>query len=225
MGENRIYLVEDDVAIAGELAERLGKWGFDCFLANDFTNIIAEFEEIAPSLVLMDISLPSFSGYHWCKEIRNLSDVPIIFLTSFSDKMNLIMAIEMGGDDYISKPFDISVLLAKIKALLRRSYGMRVKKETLEVSGVVLHLDAMKLQFGEKTLELSKNEFIILSMMMENSGQVTSKADIIERIWSKDDFIDDNTLNVNIARLRKRLKHIGLVDFIKTIKGAGYMVE
>lgn len=223
--QNRIYLVEDDHEISKQISIYLKKWGYDVKIALDFSKIYCEFVDYNPEIVLMDVSLPSFSGYHWCKEIRLKSNVPIIFLTSFTDKMNLLMAIEMGADDYITKPFDLSVLEAKIKALLRRAYGMVSKKDTLEFKDVVLNTDTIRLKYKDSELELGKNEFIILSMLMEKPNSVISKSDIMERIWNGDEFIDDNTLNVNIARLRKRLQSIGLKDFIKTVKGLGYIIE
>ena len=176
-------------------------------------------------LVILDIMLPFFNGFHWCQEIRKISKVPIIFLSSASDNMNIVMAMNMGGDDFIEKPFDLNVVTAKVQAILRRSYSFQGTMNVMEYHGAVLNLNDATLVNNDKKLDLTKNEFRILQMLLENEGRIVSRDSIITRLWESDEFIDDNTLTVNIARLRKKLEQIGLEQMIRTKKGIGYMVE
>ncbi len=218
-------IVEDDRVIARALASHLSKWNYDTRCIEDFKNIIEEFEQYDPQLVLLDIMLPFFNGFHWCQEIRKVSEVPIIFLSSANDNMNIVMAMNMGGDEFIEKPFDLHVVTAKVQAILRRSYSFQGTLNVMEYHGAVLNLNDATLVNGEQKLELTKNEFRILQMLLENAGKIVSRDSIITRLWESDEFIDDNTLTVNIARLRKKLEQIGLEQMIRTKKGIGYMVE
>jgi len=207
----KILVVEDDMTIAGALERHLSKWDYEVRSVEDFKNVMNEFVEYDPQLVLLDIALPFFNGFHWCNEIRKVSKVPIIFISSANDNMNIVMAMNMGGDEFIEKPFDLNVVTAKVQALLRRTYSFQGALNVIEHKGVLLNLNDAAVTYREKKLE--------------HAGQIVSRDDIIERLWESDEFIDDNTLTVNVARLRKRLETIGLGDMITTKKGIGYMVE
>lgn len=221
----RIMIVEDDEAIAGAIAQQLNAWGMEAYVAEHFQNVLQEFAEVSPQLVLLDIVLPFYNGYHWCTEIRKLSKVPIVFLSSASDNMNIVMAMNMGGDDFIAKPFDFNVLLAKMQALLRRTYDFGGEGSMVSCGEAILNTaDASLLYRGEK-LELSKNEYRILLTLMEHKGQVVSRDTLMERLWESDSFVDENTLTVNVTRLRRKLGAVGLFDFITTKKGMGYLIE
>lgn len=221
----KVLIVEDDEIIAKSIANYLNKWDYEVKCVFDFRKVIDEFIEFNPQLVLLDISLPFYNGYHWCNEIRKISKVPIIFISSASDNMNIIMAMDIGGDDYIVKPFDLSVLIAKVNALIRRTYSFQGQVNVLERNGVILNLNDVCVIYKDKKLELTKNDFKILQILMENSGKVVSRNEIMMRLWDSDSFIDDNTLTVNVNRLRKKLEEIGIYDFIITKKGLGYMVK
>ena len=190
-----------------------------------FKNVYGDFAEFAPHLVLMDIALPFFNGYHWCTEIRKTSKVPIIFISSMSDNMNIVMAINMGGDEFVEKPFDLNVITAKIQALLRRTYTFQEVSNTIEHKGVVLYLNDATVVYKENRLALTKNDYRILKLLMENAGNIVSRDEIMTRLWESNEFIDDNTLTVNVGRLRKKLEDIGLKDFIVTKKGIGYIIQ
>lgn len=220
----KILIVEDDEIIATLLKDNLCKWGYEVKIIDDFTKVMEEFLEFDPQLVILDITLPFYNGYYWCGEIRKVSKVPIIFASSASDNMNLIMAINMGADDFISKPFDLNVIIAKIKALLRRTYSFQGQVDILENNGVILNLGEAVLTYKDKKLELSKNEFKIMQILLENKNKVVSRDDIMKHLWKNDSFIDDNTLTVNVTRLRKKLEDIELKDFIRTKKGIGYII-
>lgn len=220
----KILIIEDDMLIAGSIEKVLNKWGFAAKHVTDFRDVTAQFAEFDPQLVLLDISLPFYNGYHWCAEIRKLSLVPIIFISSAADNMNIVMAINMGGDDFIAKPFSIDVLTAKVQALLRRSYSMQGQTHLLEHHGAVLNLSNATLTYSGQKLELTKNDFKILQLLMERKGSIVSRDAIMKCLWESDSFVDDNTLTVNIARLRKKLTDAGLDDFIATKKGLGYCV-
>ena len=220
----KIYIVEDDPVIAGAVENHLTMWGFETRVVRDFQRVLEEFTEFDPQLVLLDIGLPHRNGYFWCEEIRKRSKLPIIFLSSASDNMNIITAIDLGADDFISKPFDLPVLTAKIQAVLRRSYSLRGSVNVIEHGGALLDLSACTLSCPGGKLELTKNEFRMVQVLMENAGHVVSRNDLIARMWESDNFIDDNTLTVNMARLRRRLEEAGLPDFIVTKKGLGYLI-
>lgn len=220
----RILIVEDDEGISSAVAEQIKLWGLDSRCARDFKNITAEFSEYDPHLVLLDISLPFYNGYYWCGEIRRVSKVPIIFISSASDNMNIVMAMNMGGDDFIAKPFDMSVLTAKIQAMLRRTYDFAASVPVLEHRGALLNTGDGTLTYQGKTVELTKNEYRILLTLMESKGKTVSRERLMERLWESESFVDENTLTVNVNRLRKKLDAAGLDEFIATKFGVGYMV-
>ncbi len=220
----KILIVEDDQVIANALKKHFEKWELEARTIEDFQHILEVFVDYEPQLVLLDISLPFFNGYHWCNEIRKISKVPIIFISSSSDNMNIVMAMNMGGDDFIAKPFDLSVMVAKIQALLRRTYSFQGQANHLEHRGAILNLGDASMIYQDQKVELSKNEFKMLQILLENKGKVVSRDVIMKRLWDSDFFVDDNTLTVNIARLRKKLDEMGLNDFIATKKGIGYLI-
>ncbi len=222
--KHRVFIVEDDPVIAREVRRHLETWGFEARVISDFQRVLQEFVAFDPHIVLMDISLPFFNGYHWCREIRKNSRVPVIFISSASENMNIVMAMDMGGDDFIAKPFSLDVLTAKVQAVLRRAYEFSGASALLEYGGVVLNLGDASLTYAEKRLELTRNDFRILQTLMERPGQIVSRETIMLRLWETDSFVDDNTLTVCMARLRKKLESVGLTDFIRTRKGAGYQV-
>ena len=221
----RIYIIEDDNIIAGKIKEHMTNWGFEARCASDFRNIMGEFAEYEPHMVLLDISLPFFNGYHWCEEIRRVSKVPVIFLSSAADNMNIIMAMSMGGDDFIAKPFDMNVLVAKVQAILRRTYDFGGQTQLIEHRGALLNMSDASLLYNGKPVELTRNDYKILLTLMENRGSIVSRETLMEKLWETDCFVDENTLTVNIARLRKKLDGAGLAGFITTKKGVGYIVE
>ena len=221
----KVLIVEDDMIIAESMKNSLCQWNYETEYITDFKDVTAQFVKFDPHLVLLDISLPFFNGYHWCSEIRKISSVPIIFISSMSDNMNVIMAVNMGGDDFIAKPFDLNILVAKVQALLRRTYSFGGKMDIIEHKGIVLNLSSAMLEYENKKIELSKNEFKILQILFENIGKAISRDDIMTRLWESDSYIDDNTLTVNVTRLRKKLADAGICDLVKTKKGMGYMVE
>ena len=226
-GENmyKLLIVEDEQGISEEIKRQAENWGLEVRCAADFRNIMAEFAEFDPQLVLMDIALPFFDGYHWCSEIRKVSKVPIIFISSASDNMNIVMAMNMGADDFIAKPFDGSVLIAKVQAMLRRTYDFGGAMPVLEHKGALLNTGDGCLTYGEEKLELTKNEYRILLCLMENKGTIVSREKLMAALWATDSFVDENTLSVNVGRLRKKLEAAGLKDFIATKFGAGYIIE
>lgn len=221
----RIFLVEDDRSIADALRHQLEQWDFEVHVAENFRKVLAEFSAFQPHLVLMDIALPCYNGYHWCQEIRQVSKVPIVFLSSASDNMNLVMAIHMGGDDFIPKPFDWNVLLAKIQALLRRTYDFGGQVSVLEHREAMLNTADAVLTYHGQRIDLTKNEYRILQMLMEHKAKVVSREALMQRLWETDSFVDENTLTVNVNRLRKKLDQAGLHDFIRTKVGMGYLLE
>lgn len=221
----KIMVVEDDDTIAGVVSRHLEKWGYQAVGVQNFGEVLSEFEKQQPQLVLMDISLPFYDGFYWCSQIRKQSRVPIIFISSADDKMNLVMAIHMGADDFIAKPFVLEVLTAKIQALLRRTYDFTAEKNVISAKGVFLNLTDAVLEYEGKTCELTKNEFRILKLLMEQKGNIVSRDAIMRDLWEDESFIDDNTLTVNMTRMRKKLEGLGLSEFIRTKKGMGYLVE
>ena len=221
----RLLIVEDDAGIAGAV-EQLGKsWELETQCVSNFRNVMQEFAQFQPHIVLMDISLPFFNGYHWCSQIRLNSSVPIIFISSASDNMNIVMAMNMGADDFIAKPFDGSVLMAKVQALLRRTYDYAQTLPVIEHRGAILNTGDNTLTYDGEKISLTKNEYRTLLTLMENRGQVVSREKLMERLWETDSFVDENTLTVNINRLRRKLDTAGLTDFITTKFGVGYIVE
>lgn len=250
----RILVVEDDKVISEQIGKYLEKWGYEVETVKDFADVMGQFVACEPQLVLLDIGLPFYNGYYWCSEIRKVSQVPIIFISSASDNMNVVMAVNMGGDDFVVKPFDLEILQAKIQALLRRAYAFMTPGSVLEYQGVLLNMTDMSLSYqrmparpvqkeegiwsgrsglkGQETekgredarIELTKNEFRILQTLFEAAGGVVSRDMLMKRLWDEECFVDDNTLTVNINRLRKRLSEIGLSELIQTKKGVGYLL-
>ena len=220
----RILIIEDDRTIANVLAEHLRTWDYEVHCVTNFKNVMEDFREYEPQLVLLDIVLPLFNGFHWCQEIRKISKVPIIFLSSANDNMNIVMAMNMGGDDFIAKPFDQTVLIAKMQAMLRRTYDFAKIEHVLQCREAVLNVDDHSLTYRGEQIALSRNEYGILKILMENAGKIVSRERLMERLWETDSFIDDNTLTVNVNRLRKKLEGAGLKDFITTKFGVGYVI-
>ena len=221
----KILIIEDDLTMAQAIQKEMKMWGNDAQYVQDFKNVLETFAEFDPHLVLMDITLPFYNGYHWCSEIRKFSRVPIIFISSAADNMNIIMAMNLGADDFVAKPFDLNVLLAKIQALLRRSYDFAPTSNVLAHRGALLDLNDHTLSFNGEDIPLTKNEYRILSCLMEQKGKVISREKLMERLWETDQFVDENTLTVNINRLRKKLDSAGLIHFITTKFGVGYLIE
>ncbi len=221
----KILIIEDDRTIAGTVKSNLEKWGFEARCAENFKDIMSEFSEFSPHLVLMDIGLPFYNGFYWCSEIRKISKVPVVFLSSASDNMNIIMAMNMGGDDFISKPFDLTVLMAKIQAILRRTYDFGSETSVITHKGVMLNVADAALCYNGEKIDLTKNEYRILLTLLENKGKVVSRDLLMNKLWETDSYVDENTLTVNVSRLRKKLERSGLTDFIETRSGMGYIVE
>lgn len=221
----RILIIEDDRGIAEAIKAQAEMWELQANYVQNYRNVMAEFSEFDPHLVLLDISLPFFNGYHWCSEIRKISKVPIIFISSASDNMNIVMAINMGADDFITKPFDQSVLMAKVQAMLRRTYDFAQAVPVLEHRGAMLHTGDNTLTYQNEKISLTKNEYKILLTLMENKEKVVSREKLMEVLWDSDCFVDENTLTVNVGRLRKKLEAAGLADFITTKFGAGYIIQ
>ena len=220
----RIFIVEDDPVIAEGVAQQLGLWGLEAKCGENFRNVLEEFAAFDPHLVILDITLPFFNGYHWCSQIRQVSKVPILFLSSASDNMNIVMAMSMGGDDFVAKPFDLEVLTAKIQALLRRTYDFGAAAPLLECRGAVLDTGDNTLNYQGHKLELTRNEYRILQVLLEHKGNTVSRETLMQKLWETDSFVDENTLTVNMARLRRKLEGMGLEDFIHTKKGMGYLI-
>lgn len=220
----KILIVEDDAALANAIEEQVEALGYTALLVHDFHDILKSFTEFSPHLVLLDIMLPFFNGYHWCSEIRKISNVPIIFISSASDNLNVVTAMQMGGDDFIAKPIDLEIMTAKIGALLRRTYDMANQMPVLEHKGAILNLNDGTLSFGEEKIELTKNEFKILQTLMENKGKIVSRETLMTKLWQMDLYVEENTLTVNVNRLRKKLQNSGLSDFITTKVGSGYII-
>ena len=221
---NKIFLVEDDATIVSVIQQHLTQWGLDCEIANDFQHVFEEYQAIQPDLVILDISLPYFNGFYWCQEIRKVSEVPIIFLSSAKDHMNQVMALNMGADEFIEKPFELTILLAKLQALLRRSY--KYGQQLSYSFGEYQFVPAInQIQSTNDHLPLTPNESRILSVLFATRGQIVPREQIIETLWQSDDFIDNNTLAVNLTRLRKKLKDFGIDSLIQTVKNKGYLIE
>lgn len=218
----KIFLVEDDETIAKMVKNHLEKWDYEVRIAQKFDRIMAEFADYEPQLVLMDIGLPFYNGYHWCTQIRKVSNVPVVFLSSAADNMNIVMAVTMGADDFIAKPFDMQVLTVKIQAILRRSYDFAGNSSVLEHKGAMLNISEAELSYEGESMELTKNELKILQTLFENKASIVTRDTLMTKLWESDTYVDENTLSVNVNRLRKKLASIGLSDFIITKKGIGY---
>ncbi|CYU47896.1 response regulator transcription factor [Streptococcus suis] len=218
----KILVIEDDKTISQLVAKNLINWGYQVQEVQDFQMVLEQMEEFQPHLILLDIGLPFFNGYYWCQEIRKTSRVPIMFLSSHDQPMDIVMAINMGADDYVTKPFEMTVLLAKIQGLLRRTYDFVSEQSLLWFEEVSLDLKTMQVSYKQDVEELTRNEFQILRVLFEHGKEVVSREELMRELWNSDIFVDDNTLSVNIARLRKKLAELGLPDLIMTKKGVGY---
>ena len=218
----RIFIVEDDEIIARSVKKHLESWNYEVSCVQNFSNIMGEFAKFDPQLVLLDVKLPVHNGYYWCSEIRKSSKLPIIFMSSTSDDMNIVMAVNMGGDDFVAKPFNLDVLTVKIQAMLRRTYDFAGTSSILEYKGAILNLTETTLTYREEKIELTKNEFKILQKLMENKEKVIKREELMEALWESDCYVDENTLSVNVNRLRKKMETVGLTDYIVTKKGIGY---
>ncbi|MDA1887273.1 response regulator transcription factor [Bacillus cereus group sp. BY105LC] len=221
----KVLLVEDEPTIRETVADELRKWGFEVWASTNFEHILNDFLAQSPQLVLLDINLPYFDGFYWCRKIREVSKVPIIFLSSRDNPMDMVMAMNMGGDDFMQKPFYTDVLVAKIQALMRRTYSYtQTETNIVEYEGVVLNLQSGEVTYHNQILELTKNEFKILQILMQNIGSIVSRDNIMRKLWENESFVDDNTLTVNVARVRKKLAELGKEEFIHTKKGQGYII-
>lgn len=222
----RIMMIEDDEKIRRIVADSLKKWQYDVMEVTQFDQVLTEFEQTDPHLVLLDINLPVFDGYYWCQQIRSISKVPIIFLSSRNQNMDIIMAINMGGDDFIQKPFDLDILVTKISALLRRKYTYQDQENnSFSHRDLKLHVTNSTIEYKGKSTELSRNEFILLQLLMRNIGKIISRDDLMQALWTEEQFVDDNTLTVNVNRMRRKIASLGLEEFIVTRKGMGYLIE
>lgn len=221
----KILILEDDSALAGAMKKHIQSWNFEVACIRNFENIIPEFIEYDPHIVLIDIMLPFFNGYHWCTEIRKISNVPIVFISSASSNMNIVMAMNMGGDDFIAKPVEPDVMIAKIQAILRRTYDITNQTPVLEHKGAILNLHDSTLIYQSQRIELTKNEFRILQTLMENKGKIVSRDTLMTKLWQMDCYVEENTLTVNVSRLRTKLENAGLHNFIRTKVGSGYIIE
>lgn len=221
----KILIIEDDDKILSLIKDKLVRYDYEVAIVRDFLNIKAEFIQEDPHLVLLDINLPNYDGFFWCREIRSISKVPIIFISARFSDMDQVLAIENGGDDYIIKPFSFDLLLAKVKGVLRRVYGEYAEnnsKDIYEVDGLYLHKSQSTIEWNGKKIELSKREFSLIYILLSNLGNIVSRESLLEELWDDTEFVDDNTLSVNITRLRKRLEYIGITDSIQTKRGLGY---
>ena len=221
----RILIIEDDERIASAIKKHLETWGLEAACAENLRDIMPQFSAFSPHLILLDLSLPFYDGYYWCEKIRKISKIPVVFISSASENMNIVMAMNMGGDDFIAKPFDFHVLMAKIQAILRRTYDFVGQTKLIEHRGAILNTADASLTYNGEKIELTKNDYRILSALMENKGKVVSRDTLMQKLWETDSFVDENTLTVNIARLRKKLENAGLTNFIATKIGMGYIVE
>lgn len=221
----KVFIAEDDDGIANAITRRLSEWDFEVCRADDYRNVLSEFSEFEPHIVLLDISLPFFNGFYWCEEIRRISKCPIMFISSAADNMNIVTAMTLGADDFIAKPFDLDVLVAKIRALLRRSYDFAADIGMIEVRGAVLNTSDATLVFNGEKIDLTKNEYRILETLFESRGKVVSRETLMNKLWETDSYVDENALSVNIMRLRKKLDSAGLSELISTKVGRGYVIE
>lgn len=224
----KIMIVEDDPKIADHLKKHIEKYGYEVTSVTDFDHVMDEFYKSKPQLVLLDINLPSFDGYYWCRQIRKESVCPVIFISARIGEMDQVMALENGGDDYITKPFSAEIVMAKIRSQLRRAYGeyaSRVEERVLENNGLKLYPERLELTFETKTVSLSKKESDIIESLMERYPRVAGREDLLEKLWDDQTYIDENTLNVNITRVRKKLQELGLEGVVETVRGAGYRLH
>lgn len=225
MEKHRIFVVEDDVKIASLLAETLRKYQYDVAIVKDFEQVIEECTLFNPHLVLLDINLPTYDGYYWCRKLRQYTKCPILFISARSGEMDQIFALENGGDDFITKPFNYEIVLAKIRSHLRRTYGeysIRQEERTIKQGQLTLYLERMELQIKDLTVPLQKKECVILGLLMGQAPRVVSRDQLLEELWDDQAFVDENTLNVNMTRVRKKLSDYDILSSIETVRGAGY---
>ncbi|KIL72985.1 response regulator transcription factor [Pseudobacillus badius] len=223
-----ILIIEDDPKIAHHLKTFIEKYGLQGVIANDFDHIIEQFHKEKPDLVLLDINLPKFDGYYWCRQIRLVSICPIIFISARTGEMDQVMALENGGDDFITKPFHADIVMAKIRSQLRRAYGAYSSKhqeQILELKGLSLYPERLELHFAGQELRLTKKETDILEHLIDRYPRVAGREDLLERLWDDQAWVDENTLNVNIARVRKKLQELGIEQAIETVRGTGYLLN
>ncbi|MBY0756864.1 response regulator transcription factor [Clostridium sardiniense] len=224
----KIYIVEDDVSISLLLKDYITKYGFDVKVANDFEDIMKEFNEFNPDLVLLDINLPKYDGFYWCRKIRQKSKIPIVFISARDSGMDQVMALESGGDDYITKPFYYEVVIAKIKSQIRRAFGdyaPKINERIVELDGLKFYKDRSELEFNDKILIITKKEGILLEYLIKRYPKVVSRDFLLEKIWDDIEFVEENTLNVNVSRIRKRLKELGIENGVETVRGLGYKLN
>jgi len=224
MDNKKILIIEDEEKIREELKDFLKRYGYETKGITSFENVIEETLKAKADLILLDINLPYFDGYYICREIRKVSNVPIIIVTSRDSDMDELMSINLGADDFITKPYNTQILLARIASLLRRTSQSYENNDILEYKGLIYDIHKSEVSFENNKIELSKNENKILYMLIKNKERIVSRNDIIESLWDSDEFIDDNTLTVNINRLRKKLEEIGALDYLQTKRGQGYMI-
>lgn len=221
-----ILIVEDDERIADKLRSAISKYDFNARITEDFSRVMDIFAETKPDLVLLDVNLPKFDGFYWCRQIRTQSHCPIIFISARDSGMDQIMALENGADDYITKPFDMELVLAKIRSHLRRAVGAYASgqedEHTVESAGLIIYPERFVVTYGDQSAELTQKEAALLTMLMEKEGRVVSRERLLDLMWEDQHFIDDNTLNVYITRVRRKLRELGAGDLIETVRGAGY---
>ncbi|MBP3040366.1 response regulator transcription factor [Bacillaceae bacterium Marseille-Q3522] len=224
----KIMIIEDDPKIAEHLQSFMKKYGYEANTVTDFEHIMDGFDKHKPDLVLLDINLPSYDGYYWCRQIRKKSICPVIFISARIGEMDQVIALENGGDDYITKPFHPEIVIAKIRSQLRRAYGeyaVRAEEHVLKIEGLKLFPERMELVFNGKIISLSKNETDIIESLMERFPRVAGREDLLEKLWDDQEFVDENTLNVNITRVRKKFESVGIKDAVETIRGVGYRLH
>jgi DNA-binding response OmpR family regulator len=221
----KILIIEDDINMTEIVKKILERWGFSAYICENFDDILKLFVEIDPHILLLDINIPAFDGFYWCKKIREISSVPIVFVSSRDSSMDIIMAVNSGGDDYIQKPFDSNVLVAKLQAIIRRTYEYsKYDNQVMECNNLIIDMNSMNVYYGNESSMLTKNEFRILKTLIENQGKVVSRENLMKQLWNEDIYVNENALTVNINRLRKKLENMGAKDFINTKKGIGYVV-
>lgn len=221
----KIIIIEDTDSIREELKTFLGRYGYDVVAPVNFENIIEDIEKEKANLILLDINLPVFDGYYICREVRKKSDVPIIIVTSRDSEVDELMSMNLGADDFITKPYNTQILLARISSILKRTYGKSVNQDLITYKELNLNLSSGTISVSEKSLEITKNEIKILSYLIKNKGKIISRESLMDHLWNSDFFVDDNTLSVNVTRLRKKLEEIGLKNAIETRRGLGYIMQ
>ncbi|AVQ98398.1 DNA-binding response regulator [Oceanobacillus iheyensis] len=224
----KIMIVEDDMKIAEYLSSYIKKYEYDVTVATNFTDIMGTFREVQPDLLLLDINLPSYDGYYWCRQIRKESICPVIFISARTGEMDQVMAIENGGDDFITKPFHPDIVMAKIRSQLRRAYGeyaVKNEERVLTQSGLSLYPERLELRYKNEVAQLTKKETDITESLLDRYPRIAGRQDLLAKLWDDEAFVDENTLNVNITRVRKKFQEIGIEDAVETVRGAGYRLR